>query len=144
MITRSELKKLVKRRLGDAHVLMQGRRYESAYYIAGYAVECAIKACIARQFRRNTIPDRQLVNQTYKHDFEGLLKTAGLFDELRGDAGISPGLGSSWNVIKDWKPDVRYSTEKTRLDAHDLIDAIENPDDGILQWLARHCERARR
>ena len=138
MVTRSELKKLVERRLGDAHVLMQGRRYESAYYIAEYAVECAIKACIARQFRRNTIPDKGLVDKTYKHDFEQLLKTSGLFDKLLIDAKANPGLGSSWNVIKDWKPDVRYSTEKTRLDAHDLIDAIENPNDGILQWLARH------
>ena len=68
MITRSELKKLVERRLRDAHVLINGRRYESAYYIAGYAVECAIKACIAKQFKRNTIPDRRLVNETYKHD----------------------------------------------------------------------------
>lgn len=133
MITRSELRKLVERRLKDAHVLMGGRRYESAYYIAGYAVECAIKACIARQFRRNTIPDRQLVNDTFSHDFERLLRTAGLFDQLRGEARINPGLGSSWNVIKDWKPEVRYSTDKTRLDAHDLIDAIENPNDGILQ-----------
>lgn len=138
MITRSELRKLVERRLKDAHVLMGGRRYESAYYIAGYAVECAIKACIAKQFRRNTIPDKKLVNETYLHDFERLLKAAGLWDQLQKDVMTSPDLGSSWNVIKDWKPEVRYLTDKTKLDAHDLIDAIENPNDGILQWLAQH------
>lgn len=138
MVTRSELRKLVERRLKDAHLLVGGRRYDSAYYIAGYAVECAIKACIARQFRRNTIPDRQLVNDTYSHDFEKLLKTAGLYQELQVDVTTNRGLGSSWSVIKDWKPEVRYSNEKTRLDARDLIDAIENPNDGIIQWLARH------
>lgn len=138
MVTRSELKKLTVRRLKDAHVLMKGRRYESAYYLAGYVVEHAIKACIAGQFRRNTIPDRRLVNDTFSHDLENLLRTAGLYQELQNDVALVPGLGSSWSVVKDWRPDVRYSTEKSKLDARDLIDAIENPNDGILQWLTQH------
>ncbi len=137
MITRSELKKLVKQRLRDASVLMKGKRYGSAYYIAGYAVECAIKACIARQFKKSTIPEKSLVIETYQHDFERLLKTAGLFEDLEQDTKENPGLGSSWSVVKDWKPDVRYSTEKTKMDARDLIIAIENQNDGILQWLSR-------
>ena len=138
MIKRRDLKNLVDRRLTDAHVLMSKRRHASAYYIAGYAVECAIKVCIAEQFRRNTIPDKQLVNKTYTHDFEQLMRTAGIFDKLEKDITIDNGLFSSWNVVKDWSPEVRYETSKTRLEARDLIDAIENQQDGILQWLVQH------
>ena len=138
MIKRRDLKILVDRRLADAHVLMSKRRYAAAYYIAGYAVECAIKVCIAGQFRKNTIPDKNLVNNTYKHDFGILMKTAGIFSQLEQNIETDAGLYSSWNVVKDWRPEIRYETSVTRLDARDLIDAIENQQNGILQWLARH------
>ncbi len=92
MIKRRDLKNLVDRRLADAHVLMSKRRYASAYYIAGYAVECAIKVCIAGQFRKNTIPDKNLVNNTYKHDFGILMKTAGIFARLEQNIRTDDGL----------------------------------------------------
>ncbi len=138
MIKRRDLKNLVDRRLADAHVLMSKRRYASAYYIAGYAVECAIKVCIAEQFRKNTIPDKSLVNNTYTHDFGKLMKTAGIFAQLEQNIKTDSGLYASWNVVKDWRTDIRYTTSVTRLEARDLIDAIENQQNGILQWLARH------
>ena len=138
MIKRRHLKNLVDGRLADAHVLMSKRRYVSAYYIAGYAVECAIKVCIAEQFRKNTIPDKNLVNNTYTHDFEKLMRTAGIFAQLEQNITTDAGLYSSWNVVKDWRPEIRYTTSVTRLEARDLIDAIENQQNGILQWLVQH------
>lgn len=54
---RSELKRLAELRVRDALRLLRGRRYDACYYLAGYAVECALKACIAKQFRASTIPD---------------------------------------------------------------------------------------
>jgi len=138
MIRRRDLKNLVDGRLADAHVLMSKRRYASAYYIVGYAVECAIKVCIAGQFRKNTIPDKNLVNNTYTHDFEKLMKTAGIFAQLEQDIINDADLYSSWNVVKDWRPEIRYTTSVTPLEARDLIDAIENQQNGILQWLVQH------
>src|SRR5919106_3680906 len=38
-----------------------------AYYLAGYAVECGLKACIAKQVRRHEFPDRTTVNQSHTH-----------------------------------------------------------------------------
>ena len=138
MTQRSHLKRLADRRLKDARALMTQRRYTGAYYIAGYAVECGIKACIATQFKRNTIPDKTLVNKTYSHDFEKLLKTAGIFDELEQDIQNNLSLYSSWNVVKDWRPEIRYTISITRVEARDLIEAIGNPHDGILSWLKRY------
>jgi len=43
-------------RLKDAEVLLQKGRNEAAYYLAGYAVECALKACIAKQTKRHEFP----------------------------------------------------------------------------------------
>jgi HEPN domain-containing protein len=51
MTTHAELKKLARIRLADANALYEARRYAGAYYMAGYAIECAIKAILAKEFR---------------------------------------------------------------------------------------------
>ena len=50
--TKKDLEALADTRLGDATHLFKGARYSAAYYLAGYAVELGIKACIARYFSR--------------------------------------------------------------------------------------------
>ena len=135
MTQRQDLKKLVKRHLRDAHILFSEKQYASAYYIAGYAVECGIKVCIAEQFRKNTIPDKKIVNDTYTHDFERLLRAAGIYDDLMQDIKNNNNLFANWHVVKDWRTEVRYSLSLPRLNARDLINAIEDQNDGVLHWL---------
>ncbi len=43
-MNRAELQRLAKDRLLDAKALFAARRWSGAYYLAGYAVECALKA----------------------------------------------------------------------------------------------------
>jgi len=45
-VNRSEFQELVEVRLADADTLIKQGRYDAAYYLAGYAVECALKACM--------------------------------------------------------------------------------------------------
>ncbi len=42
----------------DAAALLQAGRYAGAYYIAGYVIECALKACIARNTRQGEFPPK--------------------------------------------------------------------------------------
>ena len=44
MINKKELRKIAKAKLKDAELLYQHKRYDSAYYLVGYAVELALKA----------------------------------------------------------------------------------------------------
>ena len=46
-------------RVKEAAVLLQNGCPEGAYYLAGYAVECALKACVAKQTREHDFPDRK-------------------------------------------------------------------------------------
>jgi HEPN domain-containing protein len=55
---RSELQTRAQAKLDDAILLLQHGRYTNAYYIAGYAVELGLKACIAAQIDAETIPDK--------------------------------------------------------------------------------------
>ena len=42
--SREEWQKLCDARIADAGSLLEGRRYDAACYLTGYAVECALKA----------------------------------------------------------------------------------------------------
>lgn len=66
-MNRRTFQQLSATRLADARALLAARRY-AAYYLAGYAVECALKACIAKQTRRYDFPpDPRSVSRIYTH-----------------------------------------------------------------------------
>ena len=77
MLTKSTLEALSKVRLDDAMALFQHGQYSGAYYLSGYAVELAIKACIAKTFQANTIPDKDFVRLSYSHNLKELIGLAG-------------------------------------------------------------------
>jgi len=43
---------MAEERLRDAKALLDGQRWEFAYYSAGYAVECALKSCVLASSKR--------------------------------------------------------------------------------------------
>ena len=59
-LSRSDLQGLALVRLDDARSLLAADRWDGAYYLAGYAAECGLKACIAAQTRQYDFPDREL------------------------------------------------------------------------------------
>lgn len=68
-MNRSDFKKLAVLRLKEAKVLLDNKCYEGAYYLAGYAVECALKACIAKNTKRFEFPPKpKFVQDLYQHD----------------------------------------------------------------------------
>ena len=87
---RADLQKLAEVKLADAILLAENGRYSNAYYLAGYAIELAIKSCIAKQFNAETIPDPKLVQRLYTHHLSELIGLAGLAAALREETGWRP------------------------------------------------------
>lgn len=56
-LARSDLQRLAETRLREARTLFEAGHYAGAYYLAGYVVELSLKACIAKQFKAEVIPD---------------------------------------------------------------------------------------
>jgi HEPN domain-containing protein len=137
-ISRSQFVKLAELRLQDARMLLDMRRYAAAYYLAGYAAECALKACIARRFRANVIPDKNMVRDVYDHSLEKLLRLAELESAFERAMSLDPELAANWNTAKDWNPDIRYQVRVAAKTAKDLFDAMAEANHGVLQWLKRH------
>ena len=75
-MNRRTLQTLARDRLADARALLRAHRYAAAYYMAGYAVECALKACITKHVNRHDFPDKKLATDSYTHDLNRLVTAA--------------------------------------------------------------------
>jgi HEPN domain-containing protein len=107
MMHRHTLQRLALLRIHEARLLMENGLYSGSYYLAGYAVECGIKAILSSSFRENAIPNKDFVNKIHTHDFEKLLREAGLEGNLR-ETLENRQFKANWEIVKNWKPDARY------------------------------------
>jgi hypothetical protein len=108
---------------------------DGAYYLAGYAVECSLKACIAKLTNQyDFAPKPKSIHDYYSHEIEKLVKTAGLTAQRDADAAADPEMEANWLVIKDWSEESRYE-RKTNAQAQQLISAITDPAHGVLPWI---------
>lgn len=115
-------------------LLIQGKYY-GAYYLAGYAVECGLKACIAKLTDRHEFPPKpKSIHDYYSHEIEKLVKTAGLTTQRDADAAADPELEANWGIVKDWTEESRYE-RKTQAQAQQLIAAITDAAHGVLPWI---------
>ena len=122
--------------MADAKHLLADGRWANAYYLAGYAVELALKACIAKTFKAETIPDKALVNATYSHNFTNLVGTAELTADLNNRK-MAQAFEINWGVVVQWSEESRYESRGEQ-EAKDLIAAIEDATDGVLVWIKAH------
>jgi HEPN domain-containing protein len=125
---------LAQSRLREAQVLLSAGEWAGAYYLSGYAIECGLKACAARTFSADTIPDLQIVRDLYSHKFESLLKVAGLVQVFQIDRQADPVLEVNWAVVKDWDSNQRYEIQ-TQRQAEAIVAAISNRRHGVMKWV---------
>jgi hypothetical protein len=135
-MNRSDLQVLSKLRIDEAEVLLAAGRDAGAYYLAGYAVECALKACVARQVKAGDFPDRQFANAAFTHDLVALVRASGLETVLDRDRRANPTLDVNWAVVKDWKVETRYKTSVAATQAKDMLGACSGRN-GILAWVKK-------
>lgn len=120
-------------RLAEAKLLLAQGLPSGAYYLAGYAIECALKAIVAKDFRANEIPDLKYVRDIYTHDLSALLRLANLEEELDAEKKNNPELYDCWTTVKTWSETARYKVW-TEADASAILDGVGG-DKGLLQWV---------
>jgi HEPN domain-containing protein len=133
---RASFEQLAEFRLAEARLLLENGFPSGAYYLAGYAIECALKAIIAASFRANEIPDKSRVNSVYTHNLKELLYHAGLKSLLENDMNGSADLRESWAIASKWSEHARYEIW-TLDDAVLMLEAVGAADKGLLRWLQR-------
>lgn len=132
-IYRKDFKVLTDLRIGEAHVLLASGKQQGAYYLCGYAVECALKACIAKRTKLFQFPPKKdYIFKIYTHDLDDLVTAADLDGSLKSEMAANLGFAANWNTVKDWSEESRYIT--SGLNANDLYNAVTGTD-GVLPWI---------
>lgn len=136
-MNRTDLQQLAVERLRDADVLLNAGQWSGAYYLAGYAIECALKACIARLTGLHDFPEKDRVLKSFSHDFENLLVVAGLKGLRDADISTNAVLRQNWLAVKDWKEASRYQ-RWSEVEARELFVAVADASNGVLSWITGH------
>lgn len=135
-MNRQDFQNIARLRVQEAKVLLEAGQYPGAYYLIGYAIECALKACVAKQVKHHDFPDKKIANEAFTHDLEKLVKLAGLGPDLDMERKGNPILDLNWAVVKDWSESARYDVGITAAQACDLFAACTEKD-GILPWVKK-------
>lgn len=105
--------------------------------MAGLAVECALKSCLAGAVKEYDFPDKEFVNGMYVHNLEKLLRLNGaLWASLQADMKIDAKLSVNWSTVKDWDDGKRYGVV-AELEARALYDATTEAGIGVMEWIRR-------
>ncbi len=132
---RDQLQDLAALRLADAEALLAANRWAAAYYVLGYCIECALKACVVKQFRLYEMPDKKLVDSFYTHELDKLLSISGVKSDLEGRTRTDSNFKINWNTVKDWRETARYEVAITEARARAMYEAVANGSSGVLIWL---------
>jgi hypothetical protein len=135
-VNRADLQGLADVRIDEARVLLglTPSRPDGAYYLAGYAVECALKAAIAKLNNQHDWPEKKFVTDSHTHDLVALMRLAGLESALQAEMAANGPLGQNWLVVKDWSERSRYERH-TQVKAQKMIDAVTDNANGVLTWI---------
>jgi HEPN domain-containing protein len=137
-LDRANFQRLAQARIDDAKTLLDNQRWDGAYYLAGYAVECGLKSCIiAKLLSTDEFPEKSFSSNCWTHNLSQLLSLAGLKDKLE----IDPDVNLNFTLVKDWNEAVRYDLKgaiDARTRAEELYFAVTDPAHGVLSWIQKH------
>jgi hypothetical protein len=142
-VNQADLRQMAEERIKDARALIRGKRWEFAYYAAGYSIECALKSCLlARMIHTAWVFEEKWdARKCLTHNFNDLIGLAGLDNELIARQAASRASGdlfdSNWKTVVAWTVTSRYAP-RTEAEARDLFAAITHNPDGVLRWLKRY------
>lgn len=137
MLTKADLQKLAQLRLDDAQLLLNAGRSSSAYYLAGYSIELALKGGISKLIQSEVIPEKAFINAIYTHKLDSLLATAGLLPQFNADSKADPQLAAHWAIATKWNEESRYEFWDP-MAAATLLQAVGDPNHGVFQWVKKH------
>lgn len=136
-MNRRDLQILSAIRLAEANALLAAGFPDGAYYLAGYAVECALKACIAKGTQRYDFPDKKSVDASHTHNLRDLIKVANLELARLEEARTDPDFRNDWDLAQQWSEHSRYRRHDAEM-AEALLKAVTGRKHGVIPRIKRH------
>jgi hypothetical protein len=138
-LSRADLQQLADVRITEANALLAAGLWDGAYYLAGYAIECALKACILARIERTGVifEDKKFSEKCWTHKIADLVELAGLQAVRAAAYASDPALEVNWNTVEEWE-EIRRYTRTPESEARQLVAAITDPAHGVLPWIKKH------
>lgn len=122
----------------DAEALIAAKRWLGAMYLAGYAVECLLKAKLMQRFRcvdlsdlERRLREKRLMGRAdtiFSHQLFFLLRLTGAQDRLR----MNREAWLAFTTVNQWVPAWRYfSRQRTPAEALDFCASVRV----VLHWI---------
>ncbi len=135
-MTRRDLQRLSRSKLREGRILLRARAYDGAYYLLGFSVELALKACIAKRTERHDFPEKATVDRSWRHELQILASVAGLTQVIDSQYKANREFAANWSVVLSWSNNSRYTTHVAK-EAEDLYRAITDPVNGVMACIKR-------
>jgi HEPN domain-containing protein len=130
--TRADFQQVSTLRIEEADILLNAARWDGAYYVAGYSVECALKSCVIKKLMAtDAFPEKKFSEDCYTHDLNLLLKRAGLEEE----SNTATLVATKWQIVKKWSEHSRYELVREEKEVRNFVTGINDPSEGVLPWL---------
>lgn len=136
-MTREHWQRMAGTRIDDAKALLRASQWSGAYYLAGYAVECGLKACIVKRVGAKPeliFRDREFARRCWTHAAEELVALADLKAARDADVEGNPIRDQSWQFVRTWTEADRYEVNSSAA-AKQLFNAVANVKHGVLPWI---------
>lgn len=136
-MNRSDLQALTKIRIRESKVLLDTGQFHGAYYLCGYAVECALKSCIAEQTQQFDFPDKKKAISSHTHNLGELFRLSGKYGEFEKSWKAQPDLERNWGIVSNWSEASRYNLSIAGSDAKIMYWACSARKNGVLTWIRK-------
>src|SRR2546421_12971163 len=137
-MNRADFQALAELRIKESEILIDHKCFDGAYYLLGYAIECAFKACITSRTKEFDFPpDRKTIEAIYKHNPTELLKASGLEGKHRDEREANPAFDDNWKIVEVWSEQSRYQIGKSEQEVEDFQAAVVG-NEGVFTWLKRY------
>jgi len=147
-----EIKALAFERLGEAEILYQNKKFDGAFYLAGYSAELMLKAKICTRMGvpnlfdeddkvLKSIPGISEIRKSIKtHNLIVLLILSGLKEKFDADKSTNQHLFKANSLLfSNWNENSRYKPcgFMKSTDVHTLILLLKD-ENGLLQWIEQN------
>lgn len=146
MQTQSDIEALAYAKLEDAECLLENNRFDSAYYLAGYAIELLLKARICKtlgipdffdfdNIARKRLKNESVITKSYKvHDYEQLLILSGIYAEYKNEIVNNETFRLNWSIVSEWTENSRYLTGINPERVNKFITLVKD----MMKWIQKH------
>lgn len=129
-----DFKKLSDQNVAAAKLLLNSGFNTQAYYLAGIAAECSLKAKISSKTKQGEFPPKN-TSDHYSHDINKLLKLAGLKDVADKEFKSQSAVGANIYTVRQWDVEARYNPGIASYTATSMVVSVTDELKGFLKWL---------